>query len=52
MPEPRDPDLPPVVPSPEYDPAGAPEEIPSEPPVEIPDDGRPRDLSAPGSVKE
>jgi hypothetical protein len=45
VPDPKDPDLPPETPSPEYQPGKTPEEFPSEPPATgDPDDGRPRDL--------
>jgi hypothetical protein len=45
VPDPKDPDLPSDVPSPEYAPGQVPEEFPSDPPdTGNPDDGRPRDL--------
>ena len=45
VPDPKDPDLPPETPSPEYAPGRTPEEFPSEPAAPgDPDDGRPRDL--------
>jgi hypothetical protein len=45
VPDPKEPDLPPATPSPEYAPGQTPEEFPSDPPATgDPDDGRPRDL--------
>jgi hypothetical protein len=45
VPDPKDPEVPPEIPNPEYQPGRAPEEFPSEPPdTGDPDDGRPRDL--------
>jgi hypothetical protein len=45
VPDPKNPDLPPETPSPEYAPGKTPEEFPSESPATgDPDDGRPRDL--------
>ena len=44
MPDPQDPSpQPPPSPPPEYNPAGAPEEMPTPPAVGDPGDGRPRD---------
>ena len=43
MPDPKDPDLPPDTPAPEYEPGRTPQEFPIESPVGDPDDGRPRD---------
>jgi len=53
VPDPKDPDLPPATPSPEYAPGKTPEEFPSDPPATgDPDDGRPRDLRGKISIGE